>query len=43
MNLLRKKAGENLPYEDGLISANILPIDEQLSKVAYETATFGIG
>jgi len=43
MNLLRKRAGENLPTEDGSVSATALPIDAQLSTRAFETATFGIG
>ncbi len=35
--------GENLVTEDGKIAASILPLDLETSKVAYETATFGMG
>ena len=32
-----------LPVEDYQPAARILPFDKQLSEVAYETATFGLG
>lgn len=36
-------SGPNLPMEDGQVSASKLPLDEETSKVAYQTATFGLG
>ena len=40
---LMSGAGGNLPMEDGVVSATKLPLDEETSKVAYQTATFGMG
>jgi len=34
---------EELVTEDGNITAQALPLDKETSKLAYETATFGIG
>lgn len=36
-------AGEKLVTENGQVSAVTLPLDKEISKTAYETATFGIG
>ena len=41
MNSLRSE--EKLVIEDGSVSATVLPLDESTSRIAYETATFGIG
>ena len=35
--------GEDLVTENGKVAARTLPLDLETSKVAYETATFGIG
>jgi len=35
--------GENLVTENGQVAAVTLPLDLEASKVAYETATFGMG
>ena len=35
--------GGKLPMEDGVVSATTLPLDVDTSKVAYQTATFGMG
>ena len=35
--------GEDLVTENGKVDALTLPLDKETSKVAYETATFGIG
>ena len=35
--------GENLPVYNGISAATSLPADEEASKVAFETATFGLG
>ena len=35
--------GENLVTENGKVAALALPLDKETSKVAYETATFGMG
>ena len=35
--------GENLPLEDGVSSAQVLPLDKASSEVAFQTATFGLG
>ena len=35
--------GENLAKADGKVSATTLPLDAEISKVKYETATFGLG
>ena len=45
MNSLFKSrdSTEVLPLEDGVVSATQLPADEAASKIAYETATFGLG
>ncbi|MDQ8189899.1 hypothetical protein [Roseibacillus persicicus] len=40
---LRKRPEEDLEREDGKVAAVILPLDEKLSKVPFETATFGLG
>jgi len=40
-NSLRSR--EKLVLEDGSVSATALPLDESTSRVAYETATFGVG
>lgn len=32
-----------LAAEDGAIAATSLPLDESSSKIAFETATFGVG
>lgn len=29
--------------ENGVVSAKTLPLDEETSKIAFETATFGLG
>lgn len=29
--------------EDGVVAARTLPLDEETSKMAFETATFGLG
>lgn len=34
---------ETLVTENGKVAAQILPLDKETSKLAYETATFGIG
>ena len=34
---------ENLVTEDGKVAAQALSLDKETSKIAYETATFGIG
>ena len=36
-------AGEKLVTENGHVAACPLPLDKEASKIAYETATFGIG
>lgn len=41
-NLLRSKS-EILPTENGVVSATKLPADRETSKIAFETATFGLG
>ena len=47
MNLTgkRKRFGEmdELPVEDGTVSASELPWDRRMADVACETATFGMG
>ena len=43
MNPTRKIDGEELVLEDGQVSAAVLPFDKATSRVAYETATFGMG
>ncbi|WP_411847601.1 hypothetical protein AAFN60_10105 [Roseibacillus persicicus] len=40
---VRKRPEEDLEREDGKVAAVILPLDEELSKVPFETATFGLG
>jgi hypothetical protein len=35
--------GGKLPMEDGVVSATTLPLDVETAKVAYQTATFGMG
>ena len=35
--------GATLPMEDGVVSATKLPLDAATTKVAYQTATFGLG
>ncbi|MFC0019375.1 hypothetical protein [Roseibacillus persicicus] len=40
---LRKRPEEYLEREDGKVAAVILPLDEERSKVPFETATFGLG
>ena len=42
MHRVMSEGGE-LPMEDGVVSAKTLPLDEEMSKVAYQTATFGMG
>lgn len=39
----RSIGGESLVKENGKVSATTLPLDLETSKIAYETATFGIG
>lgn len=34
---------KDLVKEDGQVSSQTLPLDLESSKVAYETATFGLG
>ena len=34
---------ETLVNEDGTVTATSLPLDKDTSKVAYESATFGMG
>lgn len=34
---------KDLVKEDGQVSSPALPLDVETSKVAYETATFGLG
>jgi len=34
---------EKLVTEDGKVTAQALPLDTESSKIAYETATYGIG
>ena len=34
---------EKLVRKDGKVTAQALPLDKESSKIAYETATFGIG
>lgn len=36
-------AKEELVTEDGKVSAKSLPLDQETSEQAYQTATFGIG
>lgn len=35
--------GEDLATENGKVDARKLPFDKATSKIAFETATFGIG
>jgi len=39
----RTLGGEKLVAENGQVAALTLPLDLETSKVAYETATFGMG
>lgn len=34
---------ETLVAEDATVSASVLPLDHDTSKIAFETATFGMG
>lgn len=34
---------EDLVTEDGKVAAQGLPLDKETSKIAFQTATFGIG
>ncbi|MDA7597516.1 hypothetical protein OAE61_00070 [Verrucomicrobiales bacterium] len=43
MNNLFKTEQEFLALEDDIVSATELPADATASKIAYETATFGMG
>ena len=43
MTSMFARSQEELVPEDGKISAKQLPFDAELSKRAYETATFGMG
>ncbi|MGY8689864.1 MAG: hypothetical protein ACKVHP_19280 [Verrucomicrobiales bacterium] len=40
---LQMKLSEDLVSESGTVAALTLPLDVQTSKIAYETATFGLG
>jgi hypothetical protein len=40
---LQMKLSEDLVSESGTVAALKLPLDVQTSKIAYETATFGLG
>ena len=40
---LQMKLSEDLVSESGTVAALTLPLDVQASKIAYETATFGLG
>lgn len=39
----RTLGGEKLVTENGQVAAKNLPIDLETSKIAYKTATFGMG
>lgn len=40
---LQRMWSEDLVKEDRMIAATELPLDKETSKVAYQTATFGLG
>ncbi|MEM7384302.1 MAG: hypothetical protein AAF514_05095 [Verrucomicrobiota bacterium] len=40
---LRASTSEALVPEDGKVAEPVLPFDREISKVKYETATFGLG
>ena len=43
MSITRRNRGESLVPEDGVIAAQVLPLDVATSQRPYETATFGMG
>jgi len=43
MTSISALGGEKLVPEDGKVSALVLPLDQELSKIKFETATFGMG
>ena len=40
---MQRMLSEDLVRENGAVAAQSLPLDRESSKIAYETATFGLG